>query len=222
MHSKCKILWITNQTICKICLLLKLHFEFNKKFAQKSNETWLFVSKVCIKEDIPREWSVVESKKTYNLQMFVESHNSVWFQRHLVKNLIAFTISISKTLVLGTDQVLPMRTISVCTRYYSTISTRSIFTATTRYPCGMEEIPSEKLLVQRGRRTPERSFCTTWNTFGAYGCPWQVAPKTLCMYLAKCSSIFRNSFFFLFVFGKSKITLRFDCQSLWTVNYTKV
>ena len=33
MHSKCKGLWITNQTICKICLILKLHFEFDKKYA---------------------------------------------------------------------------------------------------------------------------------------------------------------------------------------------
>ena len=38
MHSKCKSLWITNQNICKICLILKSHFEFDKKFAQKSYE----------------------------------------------------------------------------------------------------------------------------------------------------------------------------------------
>ena len=65
MHSNWKRLLITNQTICKICLILKLHFEFNKKFVQKSHEVWLFVSKVCTKRRHPQEVEGLKVKKDW-------------------------------------------------------------------------------------------------------------------------------------------------------------
>ena len=133
MHSKWKTLWITNQTICKVYMILKLHFEFDKKFVQKSYEVWLFVSKVCIKEDIPRKWRVCKSKKTYNLRIFVEFRNSVQCQRDLVKNWIDLTISISKPLGLPTYQVIPTHTLSVSTRWYATISSNIMHSSRTNF-----------------------------------------------------------------------------------------
>ena len=64
---------------------IKMHFfDFYKEICTESHEVWLFVSKVCIKEDIPREWRVGKSKKTYNLQNSIKLRNSVGCQRHLV------------------------------------------------------------------------------------------------------------------------------------------
>ena len=90
-------------------------------------------------------------KNTYNLQIYVEFRNSPWCQCHIIKNWIALTISISKSQGLGTNQVLSTCTLSVSTRYFTTISIRSILLHILGTLAGSKRYPLKTISTERYR-----------------------------------------------------------------------
>ena len=135
---KCCKIW---KCKCKFAKNLKWNSIWNSlKIAQRES-FWLQWQRFCISKDIPREWRVGESKRTYKLQFSVEFPqlqsfpDSIWWKSNCL------TISISNLRGLGTDQVPPTRTLSMVLGTYTTIRLWIISTTCTGYPCKNAGIP---------------------------------------------------------------------------------
>ena len=125
-------------------IAFEIHWKLHREKVFESNEK-LF----CISKEIPREWRVGESKRTYNLQFSVEFTQLQSFPDAIWWKTNCLTISISNSRGLGAGQVLPTRTPCMVLGTYTTISLWSISTTCTGYPCRNKVIPFETTICSK-------------------------------------------------------------------------
>ena len=122
-------------------IAFEIHWKLHREKVFDSNE-----KRFCISKEIPRAWSVGESKRTYKLQFSVEFPQLQSFPDAIWWKTNCLTISISNSRGLGINQVLPTRTLNTVLDTYATISLWSISTTCTGYPCRNAVIPFGKTI----------------------------------------------------------------------------
>ena len=119
-------------------IAFETHWKMQREKVFDSNE-----KRFCISKEIPRAWRVGDSKITCKLQFSVEFPQLQSFPDAIWWKTNCLTILISNLRGIGTDQVLPMRTLSMVLVTYATISLWSISTTCTGYLCRISVIPFE-------------------------------------------------------------------------------
>ena len=140
--------------------------------------------------------------------------DSIWWKTNFL------TISILNSSRLGTDQVLPMCTISTVLSTYPTISLWSVSTTCTGYPCRNAEIPFETTIcIKRVKILGWIFLCNFENLLAPqHVLSSQVTTISMLPTLHMWCHL-QLLMIFLSVFEERKITLCFDCQALWLCDY---
>ena len=123
-NANVNLQWIWNE------IAFEIHWKLHREKVFDSNEKGFALEKRYQGLE-----GVGESKRTYKLQFSVEFSQLQSFPDAIWWKTNCLTISISNSRGLGTDQVLPTRTLNTVLGTYATISLWSISTTCTGYLC---------------------------------------------------------------------------------------
>ena len=146
MQMKCCKIWKCKWNVSNN---LKWNCIWNSLIFAQRESFWLQWKRFCISKEIPREWMVGESKKTYKLQFSIKLFqlqsfpDAIWWKNNCL------TISISVSCGLGNVNTPPTHTPSMVLGTYATISLWSISTTCTGYPCRNKVIPFETTICSK-------------------------------------------------------------------------